>query len=145
MLEEHLKLYRCLAKYKVRYLVIGGVAAIIYGVPRATLDIDIFLEPELNNAEKFLKALKEAGFGTAGLTTPDKIVKNEVSVFNDRIRLDVLTKPRALDFAKAWRKRTVNKISGVKVVLASREDIIRCKNAVGRVVDKEDIKILKKV
>jgi len=35
---------RCLKKHNVKYLVIGGIAAILYGVPRATFDLDILIE-----------------------------------------------------------------------------------------------------
>ena len=77
MIKDYLRLYKSLNKNRVKYLIIGGIACIIYGVPRTTLDIDIFIEPSLKNAEKLLKALRNAGFGTARLTTPQKIIKNE--------------------------------------------------------------------
>ena len=144
-LEGHLKLYKSLAKHKVRYLLIGGTAVVIYGVPRSTLDIDILIEPDMKNAQRLYNALDEAGLGTVSLTTPGKIVRNEISVFNDFIRLDVLTKAKAIDFEKAWLRRTIKKIKGVPVVLASITDIIKCKKAVGRAVDDEDVKILKKM
>lgn len=142
-LESHLRLYRCLARYRVRYLLIGGAAVVIYGIPRNTLDIDIAIEPDIENAKRLFKALDDAGFGTIHLTSPEKIVKNELSVFNDFIRLDILTKPKAIDFKKAWERRVIKRISGTPISLASISDIIRCKKAVGRAIDKEDVKILK--
>lgn len=145
MLEDHLKLYKSLAKNKVRYLLIGGAAVVIYGVPRSTLDIDIAIAPDIKNTERLYKALGQADFGTIHLTTAEKILKNELTVLNDFIRLDILTKPKALDFEKAWRKRKIKKIKGVPIIIASIPDIIRCKNAVGRVTDKEDIKVLRKL
>lgn len=145
MLEDHLRLYKYLAKNKVRYLLIGGAAVVIYGVPRSTLDIDIAIAPDLRNAERLYKALEEAGFGTIHLTTAEKILENELTVLNDFIRLDILTKPKALDFEKAWKNRKIKKIKGIPVILASVPDIIRCKNAVGRITDKEDIKVLRKL
>jgi len=145
MLEDHLRLYRSLAKNKVHYLLIGGAAVIMHGVPRSTLDIDIAIEPELNNVEKLYKALSQAGFGTIRLTTPEKILKNELTVLNDFLRIDILTKPKALDFNVAWKNRVVKKIKNVPVLLASISDIIKCKQAVGRLTDKEDIKALKKI
>lgn len=117
----------------------------IYGIPRHTLDIDIAIDPDIENAKRLHMALIEAGFGTAHLTTPEKISQNEISVFNDFIRLDVLTRPKAIVFEKAWARRVVKKINGVSVVLASISDIIRCKSAVGRPIDKEDVKILRKL
>ena len=86
MLRDYLRLYKSLNRNKVKYLIIGGIACIIYGVPRTTLDIDIFIEPSVKNAKKLLKALKEAGFGTARMTTPQKITENEINVFEDYLR-----------------------------------------------------------
>lgn len=99
----------------------------------------------MENVEKLYKALVSAGFGTIYLTTPEKIAKNELSVFNDFIRLDVLTRPKAIDFENAWERRVIKKIKGVPIILASISDIIKCKKAVGRTIDKEDIKILKRI
>ena len=145
MLEDHLRLYRSLRKNRVKYLLIDGVACGIYGSPRVTKDIDIVVEPTLQNTRRVHQALIDAKFGTAHLTTPEKIAQNEVSIFNDYIRLDILTKPRALDFDKVWKRRVVKHIKGVGINLASIDDIIICKQAVGRRIDKEDIKILRKL
>ena len=142
MIEGHLKLYRSLNKHKVKYLIIGGVAAIIYGVPRTTLDIDIIIEPTLRNAGKLLGALKDAGFGTASLTAPRKIVNNELTVFEDYIRLDVFTKVKGMDFTKAWGRRKVKKMKSVPIKFASLADIISSKKASKRKIDKEDLLIL---
>lgn len=145
MIENHLRLYKSLNKRKVKYLIIGGVAAIIYGVPRSTLDIDIFIEPVIKNAGQLLKALKDARFGTVSLTSAQKIVNNELTVFEDYIRLDVFTKVKGIQFEKAWRNRATKKIEGVSVKFASLKDIISSKKASKRQIDKEDLKILKQL
>ena len=145
MIKDYLKLYKSLNKNKVRYLIIGGIACIIYGVPRTTLDIDIFVEPSLKNAERLLRALKEIGFGTVHMTTPQKITKNEINVFEDYLRLDVITKPKGLAFDKAWKNRNVKMINGIKVNIASIKDIVKSKKASGRRLDKEDIKVLQSI
>lgn len=46
-------------KHNVRYLVIGGIAAVLHGVPRATFDLDILIEANEENAQRLLKALEE--------------------------------------------------------------------------------------
>jgi len=40
MLNRLQDVFRCLKKHKVKYLVIGGIAAVLYGVPRATFDLE---------------------------------------------------------------------------------------------------------
>lgn len=139
----HINLYKSLNKYKVKYLVIGGISAILHGVPRTTLDIDIAIEPTENNAKNLLKALLDAGLYTASLTSVNGILDNEISIFKDRIRLDVQTKTPGIDFKKAWKRKTVFKISGINVYSLSIDDLICSKKASGRKEDKEDIKYLK--
>ena len=77
--------------HKVKYVVIGGIASILYGVPRTTFDLDILIEATPENAKHLLEALKEASIGTALLTTPEKILENEITIFKDRVRIDVQT------------------------------------------------------
>lgn len=145
MEEAHLNLYRSLNENKVKYLIIGGMAAVIYGSPRLTKDIDILIEPTLNNAKRLLTTLKGVGFGTAGLTNAQKIIENEVSIFKDYIRLDVLTKVKGIEFQKVWRNRVIKRIDRVRVHLINIDDLIVSKKATGRQMDLEDIIILKKI
>jgi hypothetical protein len=34
-------------EHNVKYLVIGGIASVLHGVPRATFDLDILIEPRM--------------------------------------------------------------------------------------------------
>lgn len=63
----------------------------LYGVPRATFDLDIIIETSTENAQRLLGALDEAGLATASLTTAEELVGNEITVFQDRVRIDVQT------------------------------------------------------
>lgn len=124
---------------------IGGVAVVTYGVPRSTLDLDIFIEATIPNAEKCLKALKKAGFKTASLTSVGGILANELTVFEDYIRLDLFTQVKGLTFKEAWRRRVRRKVKTVPVYLACFEDIIHSKKASGRTIDLEDLKALQAI
>lgn len=139
----HINLYKSLNRHKVRYLVIGGISAILHGMPRTTLDIDILIEPSENNTRNLLKALLDAGLYTASLTSVKDILANEISIFKDRIRLDVQTKTPGIDFKKAWKRKTVFKVSGINIYSLNIDDLILSKRASGRKEDKEDIKYLK--
>ena len=143
MLESHLRLYKSLNSHKVKYLVIGGVAVVSYGVPRATLDLDLFIEATIPNVQNCLKALKKAGFKTASLTSVGRVLANELTVFEDYIRVDLFTQVKGLVFKEVWRRRTRKKIKAVPIYMASLKDIIRSKKAAGRKIDLEDIKTLK--
>lgn len=72
MLNQLKDVFLCFQKHEVRYLVIDGIAAVLYGVPRATFDLDILIEATPDNSSRLLDALVEARLGTAELTTPNK-------------------------------------------------------------------------
>jgi hypothetical protein len=89
--------------------VIGGIAAVLYGVPRATFDLDIIIEASEENARRLLDALLDAGLGTASLTNKEEILSHEITIFKDQVRIDVQTKTPGLIFEDAWkRKQTMN-------------------------------------
>jgi len=121
------------------------MAAVLYGSPRLTKDIDILIEPTLENASRLLKALKEIGFVTVELTNADKMVKNEITIFKDYIRLDVLTKIKGIDFLRAWNNKVIKRIEGTKLYLMNLDDLIVSKKSVARELDLEDVVILKKI
>lgn len=47
---------------KVCYLLAGGIAVNLYGIERATADIDIIVDLEEGNLKRFIAAMKELGF-----------------------------------------------------------------------------------
>jgi hypothetical protein len=81
--------FSSLQRHKVRYLVIGGIAAVLHGVPRATFDLDILIDANPDNAKELLDAFLEANLGTAALTTPCELLSREITIFKDRVRIDV--------------------------------------------------------
>lgn len=142
---EHLAVYRSFAARRVKYLLIGGLAAVLYGSPRLTKDIDLYIEPTPENAKRALAALKAADFGTASLTTPQKLLQHEVTILEDYIRVDILTRVKGISFDRAWKRRSIKEIEGVRVPVVSLDDLILSKKAAGRSVDLEDIKILRSI
>jgi hypothetical protein len=122
--------------------VIGGMAAILHGVPRATFDMDILVDATPENASSLLVALREAGFGTADLISADELLAHEITIFKDRYRIDVQTRTPGITFAEAWARRVEMKVEGQPFWVASREDVIRSKKAAGRKVDLEDVRLL---
>src|ERR1019366_5970705 len=109
MLDRLQTVFASLQSHEVRYLVIGGIAAVLHGVPRATFDLDILIEATPDNAQRLLNALLEAGLGTASLTTPERLLANEITIFNDWVRIDVQILTPGLTFPEAWdRRETMN-------------------------------------
>lgn len=92
-------------KHKVKYLVIGGIAAVLHGVPRATFDLDILIEATEDNAQRTLEAMIEARLGTATLISAQELLAKEITIFQDRIRIDVQTKTPGIEFETAWQSK----------------------------------------
>jgi hypothetical protein len=89
-----------------------------------------------------LTALFEAGLGTAEMIDPAGLLANEITVFNDRVRIDVQTSTPCLSFAEAWKHRDTMTYEGQQFFVASREDVIASKRAAGRPQDLEDVEAL---
>ena len=142
MLDQLQSVFASFQRYEVKYLVIGGIAAVLYGVPRATFDLDILIEPSHENSQRLLDALENAELGTASMTTAEEILATEITVFKDRIRLDVQTSTPGLVFASAWERRVMMSYRGQGFYVVARDDLIASKRAAGRDVDLEDVKIL---
>jgi len=122
--------------------VIGGIAAVLHGVPRATFDLDILIEAKPENAKNLLKAFLDAGLGTAALTTPEELLSQEITIFKDRVRIAVQTSTPGLKFEEAWEWRETMEYQKQKFYVVSREDLISSKRAAGRPVDLEDVRLL---
>ncbi len=142
MLNQLQDVFKSLENHEVKYLVIGGIAAILHGVPRATFDLDIIIEANSVNAKKLLNALLEAKLGTADLISVEKLLGSEITIFEDRVRIDVQTSTPGIRFAEAWKNRKIMKYRGQEFPVLSKDDLISSKLAAGRSVDLEDVRIL---
>ncbi|MDO9541265.1 MAG: nucleotidyltransferase [Kiritimatiellia bacterium] len=142
MLNRLQDVFRSFQQREVKYLVIGGIASILHGVPRATFDLDILIEPTIKNVKQLLTALADAGLGTASLTTSENILANEITIFKDRVRIDVQTSTPGIRFEDAWTRRQIITYQGQNFFVLSKEDLIASKRAAGRDIDKEDVRLL---
>jgi len=142
MLNQLQDVFSSLQRNKVKYLVIGGIAAVLHGVPRATFDLDILIEATPENGQRLLDALLEAGLGTAGLTTAENLLAHEITIFKDRVRIDVQTLTPGISFATSWQRREVMRYQEQEILVLSRADLIAYKRAAGREQDMEDVRIL---
>lgn len=144
MLNRLKEVFKSFQEHDVRYVVIGGIASILHGVPRATFDLDLLIEATADNGKRLLEALFESGIGTAALTTVDKLLENEITVFKDVVRIDVQTSTPGLAFEEAWGRRITMKYQDQEFYVVSKADLIRSKRAAGREIDLEDIRLIEK-
>ncbi len=140
MTKDFEELFACLRHRNVKALVVGGYAVAFHGQPRFTKDIDVFVEPSPENAERLLAALTDFGFGGVGLTaadfsTPGKIVQLGVAPN----RVDLLTTIDGVTFDEAWHGRVSGHYGSEAVDYIGRAELIRNKRASGRPQDLLDL------
>jgi hypothetical protein len=104
--------------------------------------MDILIEATPDNAERLLHALLDAGLGTAALTSAGDLLTHEITIFKDRVRIDVQTSTPGLGFQEAWEHRRTMFYEGQQFYVVSREDLIRSKRAAGRDIDLSDVRLL---
>ncbi len=128
-----------LSNNKVKFLVVGAYAMGVYGCPRATGDIDLWVMASTENSEKVYNALKDFG---APLHQIDNHTFNKPSVvFQIGVaprRIDILTKIDGVEFDTAYEKRNEVNIEGMTIPFISLKDLVINKLSTGRQKDKLD-------
>ena len=137
-------LLQSLNAHKVRYVVIGATAFPVHGYARATLDIDIFIDPTPVNARRTLAALVAVGYDVSDVTRTDLLTK-KLLIRQCALETDIHPFVAGVTFATVWRNRIRSRIGKTATNFASLNDLIRMKRAAGRPKDQEDLRILLKL
>ena len=125
-----------LSEAGTEYLVVGGYAVIAHGYPRATGDIDIWVRPTPENAERVMLALKRFGAPLADLTEQDLVTPGlifQIGVVPNRI--DILTEIDGVTFDEAWASRITASVEGQEIPVLGKTALLRNKKATGRTKD----------
>lgn len=129
-----------LSEAGAEFLIVGAHALAAHGVPRATGDLDVWVNPTPANAQRVLEAL--AAFGAPlGDLTLDDLTKPD-TVFQIGVvpsRVDILTGLSGIEFEEAWPRRIVLDLDGTQAPVLGREDLVRNKRATGRPRDLADL------
>lgn len=129
------------------FLVVGAHALAVHGVVRTTGDLDIWVRPEPENAERVWKALAYFGapMEAMGLTLQD--LSEPGTVYQIGLppkRVDILTEISGVEFDDAWGSRILQEVDGLTIPFLGRQDLLRNKQASGRTKDLADIELLQK-
>lgn len=125
----------------VEYVIVGGLAAVYYGRPRTTMDLDLVVKFEPSSVERLCAALLKYGFDVSPREMQDAVRERvHVSVFdkNSPYRLDLKWSATALDETSLARKKRVE-IYGEEAWIESPENLIAGKLLFGSPQDLEDI------
>lgn len=128
---------------KVQYLVIGGYAVAYHGFPRYTKDLDLWINPEISNAEKIITALKEFGFGSLDITVKDLVTPEQtIQLGYPPIRIDLITSIDGVIFEECYPDRVLIDDSGLMINVIDLDNLKKNKRASGRAQDLADLENL---
>lgn len=135
----------CLLAAGARFLVVGAHAMAIHGVPRATGDLDIWIETSPANSERVWTALVRFGapvdalsLSRQALAVPEQVIQLGVPPS----RIDLLTALTGVDFESAWESRQIQRVDTLQIPFIGRATLMQNKRATGRSKDLADLEIL---
>ena len=153
-------LFAALNEAEVRYVVVGGLAAVLHGHARLTADVDLVVDLEPDEARKALQVLATLGFqprlpvAATDFANPDTrrrwIDEKGMRVFSlvdpdNPMRAVDLFAEHVLDFEHLWQRSEEIALRDTRVRVASIPDLIELKRRAGRHKDLTDIEALKEI
>jgi len=137
---DFVDLLRAFVAADVRFLIVGAYALALHGRPRATGDLDIWVDATPENAARVMRALAAFGAPLAAISEAD--FAREGVVYQIGLppgRIDILTELTGLTFGDAWTDRVQRPFGEVDVNFIGRASFVRNKRALGRPKDLADI------
>jgi hypothetical protein len=141
--EDYKDMLLCLQSEGVNFILVGAYALAAHGFPRATLDIDIWVEPTVANAQKVYKALTKFGAPLKDISKEDLVSKD--TVFQIGVpprRIDIITGITGVEFAEAIKDAIQTEVEDIKLKILSLKHIKQNKIACGRHKDLADIEMI---
>ena len=145
------EIFQELNRREVRYLVVGGVAVNLYGVPRATMDLDLMVDLKRANLQKFITALTKLGYKPKLPVKIEDLLDPQKRRFwqkedNERPfqQVDIFV-DNPIEFEEAERAKEIMESGGPKIPLIGVDGLIALKQKSGRKQDLSDVEALKKI
>ena len=127
----------------VEYAIVGGYAVGFHGSPRYTGDLDIYVRPSADNAQKIMAALTDFGFGDAGIAREDFLLPGKVVQMGvPPNRIDVMCTVDGVSWEQVEPNRVKGSYGDVQVSFIGRTELMANKRAVGRKKDLADLEAL---
>jgi hypothetical protein len=148
--EDHLRLLKSFFEHHVKFIVIGGHAAIYYGVNRNTGDLDILVEATAENGNKIIQALRKLSLELPEISPSEFADKLVLSFGLEPDAVDILNYTPGVDFDTAYANAQEVNFNDFKINVIDIHDLIKNKESLNRqnekaYLDKYDIEILKKI
>ncbi|TAK67110.1 MAG: hypothetical protein EPO24_00875 [Bacteroidetes bacterium] len=148
------EVFDALNKHNVRYLVVGGVAVSLYGIPRMTQDLDIIIALDDSNVHQTVLALTSIGYTPRVPVNPELLANQEMrnqwqeqknmlvfSFFREHKEyrvVDILF-AHPLNFDACYERRVIRPFGQLQVPVVHVDDLIVLKQNTNRQQDASDI------
>ena len=143
MSRDFVEMLSALSAAGARFLIVGAHALAAHGAPRATGDLDIWIQATPENAARVFQALTSFGAALLDLSVDDLWKPDTVfQIGLPPSRIDILSSISGVDFDAAWPRRVDVTIGDLCVGVIGRSDYIANKKASGRPRDLIDIELL---
>jgi len=138
-----------LNKAKVDYVLVGAAALVVHGLPRSTLDLDIYVPAKEASMDKLFKAADILGLQSKqrailNIRHSPRLFANQWVCFSYKGQdiLDVFFADTD-DFNKLYKNSEIKKDKKISIRAASLKDISALKRASGRPIDLSDLQLIK--
>jgi hypothetical protein len=158
MIIDFTRILKELNKKDIDYIVVGGIAVNLHGIPRMTYDLGLLVKMEDENLQRLLKLFKELNYKPK---SPVKIMdfaiekkrkewikQKNMKAFclkNDELtvkEIDIII-DTSVKYEEAKKNVIFSDLQGIKIPVISREDLIKMKKDSGRLQDEADIRYLR--
>jgi hypothetical protein len=151
---------RALNERDVRCVVVGGVAVVLHGYARLTADLDLAVDLESDQARAAMEVLSSIGLTPTAPVDPIDFADPEIralwvrdkgmKVFSmrdpgDPMRVVDVFVENPVAFEDLWARAVVMRLGETPVRVASIDDLVAMKRAVGRPQDMSDVEALEEI
>lgn len=137
---DYLDMLSAFEDEKVECLAVGAYALAAHGAPRATGDLDLWIRPTPENADRAFRALEVFGAPTHDLTVSDLADPGFVfQVGVEPRRIDIRSSITGVSFDETWREREQVEINGLSSPILGPAQLVENKRALGQNQDLADI------
>ena len=148
--KDFIEYVELLNKYKVEYVLVGGLAVNLHGYRRSTGDMDLYVNPTKENHIKLRKVHADFGMHMGemeSLNNFQNFQKFDVFTFGvSPIQIDIMTACKGLDFNEAYNNSIKIELDDkIAVSVIDYRELIIAKKASNRLRDQVDLEELKKI
>lgn len=148
--QRHQEFLKSLLLHEVKFILVGGHAAIYYGVNRNTGDLDILIEPTAANGLRLIESLKSLGLDVPDLKPAEFETRIILSFGLEPDAVDILNYTPGVDFPSAYANALEIAFSDITLKVINIQDLIRNKETLKRkgeksLMDQYDAEVLKKI